>query len=79
MPDEYHGWRRPSHQLLQQLYLMTWFYKYSNKNKGVPADTNNSQKLCRIEETAVYISTVAYEKLRRVRSSKTRQINLDFS
>jgi len=22
MPDEYHGWRRPSHRLLQQLYLM---------------------------------------------------------
>ena len=28
MPDEYHGWRRPSHQLLQQLYLMAWFEKY---------------------------------------------------
>ena len=25
MPDEYHGWRRPSHQLAQQLYLMAWF------------------------------------------------------
>jgi dipeptidyl aminopeptidase/acylaminoacyl peptidase len=44
MPDEYHGWRRPSHQLLQQLYLMAWFEKYSNKNKSVPVDTNNSQK-----------------------------------
>jgi dipeptidyl aminopeptidase/acylaminoacyl peptidase len=30
MPDEYHGWRRPSHRLLQQLYLMSWFEK--NKN-----------------------------------------------
>ena len=28
MPEEFHGWRRPSHQLLQQLYLMAWFEKY---------------------------------------------------
>jgi len=28
MPDEFHGWRRPSHRLLQQLYLMAWFEKY---------------------------------------------------
>ncbi len=28
MPDEYHGWRRPSHRILQQLYLMAWFEKY---------------------------------------------------
>ena len=28
MPDEYHGWQRPSHRLLQQLYLMAWFEKY---------------------------------------------------
>jgi hypothetical protein len=28
MPDEYHGWRRPSHQLLQQLYLQAWFQKH---------------------------------------------------
>ncbi len=31
MPDEYHGWRRPSHQLLQQLYLQAWFEKYARK------------------------------------------------
>jgi dipeptidyl aminopeptidase/acylaminoacyl peptidase len=31
MPDEYHGWRRPSHRLLQQLYLMAWFEKYRIK------------------------------------------------
>lgn len=31
MPDEYHGWRRPSHQLLQQLYLLAWFEKYRVK------------------------------------------------
>ncbi len=28
MPEEFHGWRRPSHQLLQQLYLLAWFEKY---------------------------------------------------
>jgi dipeptidyl aminopeptidase/acylaminoacyl peptidase len=28
MPDEFHGWRRPTHQLLQQLYLLAWFEKY---------------------------------------------------
>jgi len=28
MPEEYHGWRRPTHQLLQQLYLQAWFEKY---------------------------------------------------
>ncbi len=28
MPNEYHGWRRPSHRLLQQLYLQAWFEKY---------------------------------------------------
>ena len=31
MPEEYHGWRRPSHRLLQQLYLIAWFEKYSIK------------------------------------------------
>jgi len=31
MPDEFHGWRRPSHRLLQQLYLMAWFEKYRKK------------------------------------------------
>jgi dipeptidyl aminopeptidase/acylaminoacyl peptidase len=28
MPDEFHGWRRPSHQVLQQLYLLAWFEKH---------------------------------------------------
>jgi len=32
MPNEYHGWRSPSHRLLQQLYLMAWFEKYMKKN-----------------------------------------------
>ncbi|MGQ9671502.1 MAG: S9 family peptidase [Candidatus Aminicenantales bacterium] len=31
MPEEYHGWRRPSHRLLQQLYLKEWFEKYRIK------------------------------------------------
>lgn len=31
MPDEFHGWRRPSHRLLQQLYLMAWFDRYMQK------------------------------------------------
>ena len=44
MPDEYHGWRRPSHQLLQQLYLMAWFDKYSKKAKGGPVDAATAQK-----------------------------------
>jgi dipeptidyl aminopeptidase/acylaminoacyl peptidase len=28
MPEEYHGWQRPSHRLMQQLYLLAWFEKY---------------------------------------------------
>jgi len=32
MPEEFHGWRRPSHQLLQQLYLLAWFEKYKVKD-----------------------------------------------
>jgi dipeptidyl aminopeptidase/acylaminoacyl peptidase len=31
MPDEYHGWRRPSHRLLQQLYLRAWFEKHRSQ------------------------------------------------
>jgi dipeptidyl aminopeptidase/acylaminoacyl peptidase len=31
MPEEFHGWRRPSHRLLQQAYLMAWFEKYRVK------------------------------------------------
>ncbi len=33
MPDEFHGWRRPSHRLLQQLYLMAWFDKHKRPAK----------------------------------------------
>ena len=28
MPDEFHVWRRPSHRLMQQLYLLAWFDKH---------------------------------------------------
>jgi dipeptidyl aminopeptidase/acylaminoacyl peptidase len=28
MPEEFHGWRRPSHRVMQQLYLMAWFEKW---------------------------------------------------
>jgi len=31
MPNEFHGWRRPSHRMLQQLYLKAWFEKYMRK------------------------------------------------
>ncbi|MFQ6070129.1 MAG: S9 family peptidase [Candidatus Aminicenantales bacterium] len=36
MPEEFHGWRRPSHRLLQQLYLMAWFEKYMKKPESKP-------------------------------------------
>lgn len=38
MPDEFHGWRRPSHRLLQQLYLMAWFEKHKRgpKTENLP-------------------------------------------
>ena len=39
MPDEFHGWRRPSHQLLQQLYLMAWFEKYRTKESRTTSPT----------------------------------------
>jgi dipeptidyl aminopeptidase/acylaminoacyl peptidase len=32
MPEEFHGWRRPSHKLAQQLYLQAWFEKYKRAN-----------------------------------------------
>ena len=40
MPDEFHGWRRPSHRLLQQLYLQAWFEKH--KRPGI--DTTDSSR-----------------------------------
>jgi len=33
MPDEFHGWRRPTHQLAQQLYLIAWFDKHMKREK----------------------------------------------
>ena len=38
MPEEFHGWRRPSHRLLQQLYLMAWF----EKHKRTPVTTTTA-------------------------------------
>ena len=43
MPDEFHGWRRPSHQLLQQLYLMAWFEKYRTPASRSTATTPGQQ------------------------------------
>ncbi len=40
MPDEFHGWRRPSHQLAQQLYLLAWFEKYMRKPTNDKAASN---------------------------------------
>ena len=39
MPEEFHGWRRPTHQIAQQLYLQAWFEKYRTKSSKdvVPA------------------------------------------
>ena len=39
MPEEFHGWRRPTHQISQQLYLQAWFEKYRTKasKDAVPA------------------------------------------
>ena len=28
MSEEFHGWRRPSHRVMQQLYMMAWFEKW---------------------------------------------------
>ena len=33
IPDEFHGFRRPSHNLLNQQYLLAWFEKYRVKDK----------------------------------------------
>jgi dipeptidyl aminopeptidase/acylaminoacyl peptidase len=41
MPDEFHGWRRPSHQLLQQLYLQAWFEKHMRKDTASAKATGN--------------------------------------
>jgi dipeptidyl aminopeptidase/acylaminoacyl peptidase len=31
-PDEFHGWRRPTHALAYQLYLKAWFEKHRLKD-----------------------------------------------
>ncbi len=45
MPDEFHGWRRPTHRLLQQLYLRAWFDKYrTDKPKKPSAQTETAEQ-----------------------------------
>ena len=39
MPEEFHGWRRPSRQLAQQLYLQAWFEKHRR-----PSQTTTTQR-----------------------------------
>ncbi len=41
MPNEFHGWRRPSHRLLQQLYLMAWFEKYMRPSGSKATEEGN--------------------------------------
>lgn len=41
IPDEYHGFRRPSHNLLNQLYLQAWFEKYMRKDTASVKTTGN--------------------------------------
>lgn len=38
MPEEYHGWRRPTHRLLQQLYLRAWFDKHRTGDAAAAGD-----------------------------------------
>lgn len=48
MPEEYHGWRRPSHRLMQQLYLRAWFEKHMLKAEA--ASKKEKQKVGNDEE-----------------------------
>ncbi len=41
IPDEYHGFRRPSHNLLNQLYLQAWFEKHTRKDTASIKTTGN--------------------------------------
>ena len=43
MPEEFHGWRRPSHRLLQQLYLLAWFDKYRTKESKEATGTRSTE------------------------------------
>jgi dipeptidyl aminopeptidase/acylaminoacyl peptidase len=40
MPEEFHGWRRPSHRISQQLYLLAWFEKWRTKasKEAIPGE-----------------------------------------
>ncbi len=41
MPEEFHGWRRPSHRLQQQLYLQAWFEKHRTSRKAPEPETGS--------------------------------------
>ena len=43
MPEEFHGWRRPSHRLLQQLYLQAWFEKHRTGNDDESDETDDEE------------------------------------
>ncbi len=43
IPEEFHGFRRPSHRLAQQLYLLAWFEKYRVKDGKSPAAPSEGQ------------------------------------
>jgi dipeptidyl aminopeptidase/acylaminoacyl peptidase len=38
MPEEFHGWRRPSRQLSQQLYLQAWFEKHRRPSEKTTSE-----------------------------------------
>ncbi len=42
MPNEYHGWRRPSHRLMQQLYLQAWFDKFRKKQPEIKSASDRT-------------------------------------
>ena len=43
MPDEFHGWRRPSHRLLQQLYLQAWFGQHM-RGQAAPTEEGSGSR-----------------------------------
>jgi dipeptidyl aminopeptidase/acylaminoacyl peptidase len=43
MPEEFHGWRRPSHRMMQQLYLLAWFEKYRTKESKAAIASHSAE------------------------------------
>ena len=69
MPDEFHGWRRPSHRLMQQLYLLAWF----DKHKRPSGTATAVARRCRSRRTArccPLIGTAARPQLARNASKR---------